>query len=313
MERFLEGIPLTLGYIEVAYGEKAGSNKKGEELFPALNKLKAFRLKPHFFHLMNGKIAEPKVTVQPNFEIHVESEFYPAHTMEALIPLANVVSDDTAIILKLEKKKVTSEIVVDDNLDVIKLLKHLSGKNLPQNVVIELEEWAGQSDMFTLYDGFGLLEGNVKLALVNKFTVEQIAPNLRIVKKPNELFSELEQAEVVPLKAQHQQNVFSTLPKIAKTVFRTTTPKKPTKAKRKQVTLSKQTTVSLYFPDKELLEIFREDLLKLRCPLEVNTTKQTISFPQSYEKHLKDTIKRINKEYQIQLKDVDYKAEFNLF
>jgi len=107
------------------------SNKKGRELFPALSQLKAFRLKPNFFRVMNGKVAEPKVTVQPNFEIHVESDFYPAHAMEALIPLANAVSEDTAIILKLEKKKVASEMVADDNLDVIKLLKHLSGKNLP--------------------------------------------------------------------------------------------------------------------------------------------------------------------------------------
>jgi hypothetical protein len=304
VERFLEGIPLTLGYVEVAYGEKA-CTKKGEELFPALSQLKAFRLKPHFFRVMKGEVAEPKITVQPNFEIHVESDFYPAHTMEALIPLANVVSSDTAIILKLEKKKVASEMVAHENLDVIKLLKHLSGKNLPQNVVTELEEWAGQSDMFTLYDGFGLLEGNVKLAMVDSFTVEQIAPNLRIVKKPNQLFSQLEQAEIVPLKAQHRQTVLSTLPKTAKTVFPKKSAASQTKAKRKQVTLNKQTIVSLYFPDKALLEIFRKDLLEVRCPLEVNVTKQTISFPQAYEKHLKDTIKRINKEYQIQLKNID--------
>jgi len=79
--------------------------------------------------------------------------------------------------------------VAHENLDVIKLLKHMSGKNLPQNVVTELEEWAGQSDRFTLYDGFGLLEGNVKLAMIDSFTVEHIAPNLRIVKKQNQLFS----------------------------------------------------------------------------------------------------------------------------
>jgi hypothetical protein len=117
----------------------------------------------------------------------------------------------------------------------------------------------------------------------------------------------IEQVEIVPLKAQHRQTVLSTLPKTAKTVFpkESAASKKQTKAKRKQVTLTKQTIVSLYFPHKALLEIFRKDLLEVRCPLEVNATKQTITFPQAYEKHLKETIKRINKEYQIQLKNID--------
>jgi hypothetical protein len=162
--------------------------------------------------------------------------------------------------------------------------------------------------MFILYDGFGLLEGEAKLAVAKKLMVEQIAPNLHIVKNPSELFVQLEQAELAPLQVHHKNDALCPLPKMAKTVFpkKTAVAKKQSQAKkRKQVTLTKQVMVTIHFPDKELLEIFRKDLLEARCPLEVVLTKQSIIFPQAYEKHVKDTIKRINKEYQIQLKNME--------
>ena len=308
VERFLEGIPLLLGYVEVAYGDKT-SAKNGEELFPALNQLQAFRMKPNFLRVMDGTVVEPKVTVQPNFEIHVESDFYPAQTLNALMPLTNVISEDpSSILLKLNQKKTAVQLATDEHLDIVKLLRHISNKALPANVVTEVEEWAGHSDMFILYDGFGLLEGEAKLTVVNKLMVEQIAPNLRIVKKPSELFVQLEQAELAPLQVRHKNDALCTLPKMAKTVFpkKTVVAKKQSQAKkRKQVTLTKQVMVTIHFPDKELLDIFRKDLLEARCPLEVVLTKQSIIFPQAYEKHVKDTIKRINKEYQIQLKNME--------
>ncbi|MDM8557785.1 hypothetical protein [Candidatus Parabeggiatoa sp. HSG14] len=306
VERFLEGIPLFLGYVDVAYGEKA-CTKTGRELFPALAQLKAFRLKSHALRVFHEKVIEPKVTVQPNFEVHIESDFYPAETMNALTPLAKVVSEDTAVILKLEQKKVSAELVVNENLDVIELLKQLSHKALPQNVVAELEEWVGHSEMFTLYKGFGLFEGDAKLPVISELTEEKIAPNLRIIKEPDHLFEQLEKAELVPLKIEHKRKILCTLPKTAKTVFpkESTIKKAKASTKRKQVTLTKQVIVTIYVPDKDLLETFRKDLLEVRCPLEVDSIKQTITLPQTYEKYIKDTIKRINKMYQIQLKEVE--------
>jgi len=307
VERFLEGIPLSLGYVDVAYTDKTFL-KAGKKLFPMLNKLKAFRLKSQFLRVIKAEVAEPKVTVQPNFEIHVESDFYPAQTMSVLTPLVNVVSEDSSsILLKLEKKMVAKQLVVDENLDVVNLLKQLSHKALPQNVVTELEEWAGHSEMFVLYDGLGLFEGDAKLSAIDKFAVEQIAPNLRIVKTPSQLYEQLEQAELVPLKVRHENDALHTLPKTAKTVFPkdTAAKKAPPKAKRKPVILTKQVMVTIHFPDNALLEIFRKDLLEVGCPVEVDSTRQTMTFPQAYDKQIKDIIKRVSKEYHIQLKNLE--------
>jgi len=138
VERFLEGIPLTLGYVDVAYGEP-----KETTLFPALGRLRAFRIRPQFLRFMQGQIPPPRVTIQPNFEIHVESEAYAARLLETLTPLASLVAEDTVTILKLQKKRVAACLVQDPGLDVVALLQGLSHKPLPHNVVTELEEWTG--------------------------------------------------------------------------------------------------------------------------------------------------------------------------
>lgn len=100
VERFLEGIPLVMGYVEVAYRR---AEYKG--LFPEMSQLPAFRVNDRFLHAMAGEIPAPKVTVQPNFELHVESEFYPAQVLSRLTPLADVVTEDTTITLKLRQKE----------------------------------------------------------------------------------------------------------------------------------------------------------------------------------------------------------------
>ena len=148
VERFLERIPLSLGYVDVAYGDEQDA-----KLFPSRGALKAFRIHPHFLQFMQGKIPAPKVTIQPNFEIQVESGFYPALALATLRPLTNVVVEDKAIILKLERKKVATRLAQNEKLDVVQLLHDLSGRELPQNVLIELEEWSGHSEAFTLYEG----------------------------------------------------------------------------------------------------------------------------------------------------------------
>ena len=84
--------------------------------------------------------------------------------------------EDKAIILKLERKKVATRLAQNEKLDVVQLLRDLSGRELPQNVIIELEEWSGHSEAFTLYEGFSLLEGDSELAGIDDFTAEQISP-----------------------------------------------------------------------------------------------------------------------------------------
>ena len=73
--------------------------------FPRSVNCRAFRLRPHFLQVMAGEIPEPRVTVQPNFEIQVESVFYPAGVLAALRPLAGIVTEDTAIIPEVGEKE----------------------------------------------------------------------------------------------------------------------------------------------------------------------------------------------------------------
>jgi hypothetical protein len=68
VERFLEGIPLTLGYTDVAY-----SPQPYEGRMPEMGTLQAFRLNGRFHQVMHATAITPNVTVLPTFEIHVES------------------------------------------------------------------------------------------------------------------------------------------------------------------------------------------------------------------------------------------------
>jgi len=300
VERFLEGIPLSLGYVDVAYGEK-----QDPEQFPSLGELQAFRVRSHFRPVMAGAIPEPQVTVQPNFEIQVESVFYPAGVLAALRPLASLVTEDRATILKLEKKKVAAQLAENEALDVVELLARLSGRDLPANVLIELEEWTGHSDVFTLYEGFALLEGDAELAAGEANVAESIAPTLRIVKFPEKLFAQLEHAEQVPLLVKHGKRALQPLPKTARTLFPKLAAKAKTAARRKKAVVKRQVLLTLHFPEEVLLAHFRQGLLEARCPIQVDQTLRTITFPQAFERHLKDISKRLSKDYQIQLKDMD--------
>ncbi len=73
VERFIEGIPLLMNFVDVAYDPKPDTG-----LLPQLGVLKAFRVNERFLRLMSGQEAAPRVTVQPNFDVVIESDFYPA-------------------------------------------------------------------------------------------------------------------------------------------------------------------------------------------------------------------------------------------
>ncbi len=299
VEHFLEGIPLTLGYVDVAYGEEREAG-----LFPSLGRLRAFRIRPRLLRFMAGEISPPRVTVQPNFEIHVESEAYPARLLDTLRGLAEVVTEDTVTILKLQKKKVAARLAEDASLDVVVLLRGLSQRGLPRNVVTELEEWGGHAEAFTLYTGFGLLEGDSDLAVAEEAVVERISPTLCIVSGPGELFTRLEEAELAPLSIRHGKDVLRPLPKSACSVFPKVS-ERPPKPERRKASLKRRVRVSLEFPSDELLETFREGLAQARCALEVDRPGRTISFPKSCEGQVRAIVKGLKDEYQIRFEELD--------
>ena len=303
VERFLEGLPLTLGYIEVAYSkiEYKGCN-------PVMNQLQAFRVNDKFLHVMSGKIMEPKVTVQPNFEMHVESEIYPVQILLQLTKLADVVAKDKTSILKLQKKKVLTQLSIREDFDVIKFLEDISGQELPQNVRIELEEWTGASEAFTLYENAVLLEGNENLPQIDQFTIESISPMIRIVHSPERLFTHLEQKELIPFHVKHRHSTITLLPSGARTVF----PKrdmsgskaKATKKAKKPVTIKREVQITFHFPAKALMEEFRKGLMVARCPVAADWGKLSLSFSSQYEPEVKKVSKALKQDYAIKIEDI---------
>jgi len=305
VERFLEGLPLILGYIEVAYSK---AEYKG--ILPEINQLQAFRVTDMFLHVMNNDIMEPKVTVQPNFEVHVESELYPVRILAQLSKLSDIVAKDRTNILKLRKKKVLTQLSERDGFDVIKLLEKMSGQKLPQNVQIELDEWVGASDAFTLYENVVLLEGDKDLPQIDKFTIKSISPAIRIVHSPDRLFTHLLQKELIPLRIKHRSSAFTHLPDGADTVFprrdmSVSKSKAKSKAKtkaKKRVTIKREVRITFHFPEKKLMEDFRNGLIAARCPVAADWSKLTLSVDKRYETEVKKVSKELL-DYTIKIED----------
>jgi len=303
VERFLEGLPLILGYIEVAY-----SRAEYKGYMPEMNQLLAFRVNDKFLHVMNNEIKEPRVIVQPNFEIHVDSELYPAWTLSQLTKFADVVAKDKTNILKLQKKKVLIQLSQREDLDVINILENISGKELPQNVRIELEEWVGVSEAFTLYENAALLEGDKELPDIDQFTIESISPAMRIVHSPDRLYKHLEQKELIPLYIKHPSSALSPLPEGAHTVI----PKQESgfsKSKsgekaKKPVTIKREIQITYRFAAKEFMEEFHKGLIAARCPVAVDWNKWTLSFKSQYESEVKKVSNALKTDYIIKIEDV---------
>ena len=301
VERFLEGLPLTLGYVDVAYAPQPYAG-----VYPAINHLRALRVNNRLLRALAGDIPPPRVTVQPNFEVYVESEFYPAHVLAQLLPLGELVSADVTTILKLQKERVAAQLAQSEQLDVGALLTRLAGRELPQNVAWELAEWGRHAEKFTLYRGFALLEGDEDLPAADPFTVERIAPGIRIVHSPAALFSRLEEAELAPLRVTHAPASLSRLPAAARTVFVRPAPAvKPTPREKEPAVLLRHTTIRLHFPTDKLLERVRQALLEVRCPAEVDKANRTLTFSRRHEPQVADVLKALETEYQVQIQDME--------
>jgi len=305
VERFLEAIPLLAGYIDVAYAANVDT-----DLYPLRNYLQAFRVHDFFLRFMQGALDVPDVTVQPNYEIQVESPIYPAGILAQLAPLTDVVREDKVTVLKLDKRKVTAALAHDPTLDVLGLLTRLSKHELPQNIRIEIEEWAGQSDNFVLYDGFGLLESSkAKQPIADPFTVETITPTLRIVRTPAQLFSQLQAAEAIPLRITHTEKTLRPLPPKAKTLFLTRIKAakiaKAKKPKKQPLKLLRKTLVTLHVPNQRDLDALHQALVADRCPVVADRANLTLTYASQYAGQVAAVFKTLADRYTIQIDDIE--------
>ncbi|MFV9677207.1 MAG: hypothetical protein ACNYVW_06100 [Methanosarcinales archaeon] len=301
VERFLENIPLTMRYVDLAYDKD-----EDQKIYPSINNIKAFRVTERFLRVMKQEVRKPRVTVLPTFEIHVDSELYPISVMTQLTRFADVLADDVAIVLKLKKNKVAAQLAEHEELNVTALLEELADNALPPNIVTDLEEWTAHAETFTLFEGFGLLECAESLKLPAEFIVADISSELKIVRSQDKLYSRLESSELVPILVKHPGSSFRKPPKDAQSVFLKKAP--VTKRKKKAVSIKRNYSVTLYFPSKALLKRFSKELKNAKFPFSVNELTNAITFSENQEPQLKVHLKALEKEYEISIEDMDLKT-----
>ena len=299
VERFLEGIPLVLGYTEVAYTR----SKTETPIEPSRGLLPAFRITERLRRAVRREVAEPKVTALPNFEVHVESLFFPARTEAQLRPLGELVQRGIVTVFKLTKPKVAAALAAQADQNAIETLKAVTGRELPLNVEHELRDWAGHSEKFILYEGFGVLEGRCEAAGADRFVVETISPSLALVRSAEALYRHLEAAEQVPLRIRHSDNALAAPAHVRSRMAPSAAPrsapgKRPVKVKR-----SLRTT--LWFADGEAHAAFCQLLLDAKCVLAVDRRALTASYPPQAEPQVKECLRKLKETYALAVEDIE--------
>jgi len=299
VERFLEGIPYLLGYVDVAYAER-----RPQSVYPTLGELQGFRVNERLQRALEGKIAEPTLRVTPSFELYVQSEFYPARWLRELAPVCDLVAEDTTTVFRLDQRKVAAACAANSKLDVIELLESLSTAPLPANVRRELSDWSALSDKFILYSDGSLLETNDQAADLEPFRVENIAKGIDVVRSPNKLYEELEKQQLAPLRIQHGEKSFSPLPLKSRSAFpRQSAAKKKRREPKTKITLMRVTRVQLLCPDREFLDRLQRLLADANCPVEADRKRLSLAYSNQYEKEVSQAIRTLKKDFQVKIDD----------
>lgn len=301
VERFLEGVPLVFGYTEVAYVKQ----KRESEIEPSRGLLPAFRVTERLRRVMRNEIASPKVTVLPNFEVHIESLFHPAQTEARLRPLGDLVQRGIVTVFKLTKPKVAAELAAHPEHNPIESIEALSGRVLPPNVREELENWAGHSEKFILYEGFGLLEGQCQVGGIDRFVSEAIVPNLALVRHADELYRRLEAAEQVPIRIRHADLALAAMAGVKSCVVRSAPPQRSPGKKALKLKRSVQTT--LWFADAEAHAAFAKLLLDAKCVVPTDRRALTITYPKRVEPVVEECLKKLRQQYVVAVEDIEPK------
>lgn len=297
VERFLEGIPNLLGYVDLGYAKRVPGTP------PMLNVIPAFRVSERLRRALSGTITEPTVRVTPNFEVYVQSDLYPSSVITQLEPLAELVSADTTTVYRLRKQKVAAARAADHSLDVVRRLESLSSSPLPDNVRRELADWSEHSEKFVLYTGCSLLETEPEVAVPVKFQVAQISPGTYVVRSAKSLFSELEQQERMPLQFTHGEAAFKSLPDGVCSLLRGKKRKKVEPVAKPQVTLMRVARVQLLCPDREFLQRLQTVLAGAGCPVEADSRNLSLAFSDRYEPDVRKAIQTLGSDYRVKVEN----------
>lgn len=309
IERFLEGIPFTLGYVDVAYAPQDKDTPKLE-----MGAVVAFRLTDLFHRLMHNIPIIPTVTVLPTFEIHVESPIYPASLLESLQRCATPVSSDRVTILKLDKTRLKSTLAVDDNFQVLALLAEVTQHVLPRNVAVELAEWTKQSGAFILYTNLGLLESSTELeelvggtaVSLSPLIVQPVSPTLGIIRQTQQALHILKQAEQIPVYIRHGESAFTPLPVTAQTIFpqQPLTPQSAVPRPKPDLKWQQETSIRLT-TTAESYELFRTALVAQRCLFTADSHQYTITYSLRFQPQVDDAVQVLRQQYNLEIVTLD--------
>ncbi len=297
IERFLTRYLYSLGYVNIGIDKNPYTGEK-----PEMGTLVAFQLRPTFFHVLNNQPLSTKVSVQPNFEIYIDAPTYPIAILSTLAPLTKMLKEDHQIILKLEKQYVLNHLIEHPTFDTAQFLSSLSNTPIPQNVLMEIKEWSERTDVFTLYEGFGLYEGLKKQPLADIHTEATITPTIRLIRKPTNLYEKLQKSEVIPMLIEHTDKNFTPLPTSAKSVFPSLKVEKTKKSAKQKITIERKEWLVYTISNKPFYEAFLSVLLKARISVTFDKEKRSISFLKSDEAILKNILKDFKTDYQVSIK-----------
>jgi hypothetical protein len=302
IERFLEYIPLIMRFVDLAYDPQGYSG-----LFPSRGMLKAFRVNERFLRLFQNEEVQPRVTVQPNFDVIIESDFYPARMIEKVAKLGEQVSKPAdghgayVGIFQLKKAAVASALVQQPDLNIMDMLKDMTGHDLPQNVQIELEEWAGHADQFILYENFAMLETTNLPVEVERYIVEKISPSINLIRSPEKVFALLEKQGHVPLRMIHLPEAFALLEETTTSIFPKESAQDNALKQARQVKISRRVSVNYQFPDQEAFVATQKILAELRCPFQTDLKAHIITIQQTEQTWFDKALAKLADDFLIEV------------
>ncbi|GAB5491719.1 MAG: hypothetical protein Phog2KO_19340 [Phototrophicaceae bacterium] len=305
IERFLEYTPLLLGYVELAYEptypQTTMKYSHGDEMV-SRDIIKAFRVTPLLIQALEQNLPAPTVVVQPNFEIIIESAIYPASFLLTLSRFGKVTQQTKTTTITLGKQAIAAAVAEDENLNVIGILKEHSERALPQNILIELQEWVKRADVFTLYHGLDLVEDHIGLDLVEKASSFEVDNSLYLVPKNILITEQCKDAGQVVIQMVHSTNTFEFMPKHTQSIF---PHEEEIVQEPEAVTIQQEIYITLHFPRRDVLNAMRQGLLDERCPVTLNNEAQTLTFPNRHHDTLLKVVASLADTYIIKIQKSD--------
>jgi hypothetical protein len=165
----------------------------------------------------------------------------------------------------------------------------------------ELTEWAGHSEKFILYEGFGLLEGRRDEAGANGFVVQAISPHFALVRSPEQLYRQLEAAEKVPIEIRHSENVLTAPTGVRSRVAPSAPP--PRAAAKKPAKIRRSVRTTLWFPDAEIHAAFKRILLDAKCVVPTDARALTVTYAKEAEPLVKEGLKKLGEHYAVAVEE----------